>query len=142
MRQGEGNMRALFLVLTLVVLAFPAQSRAEFFWVDANGRVIAPFLTGTYVDDAGLFWVLDPETATVSVLNFNDETLYYTEPGCQGPSYLFAGSHGPRQVFTTGTCSIPRVRPDDLASQEISIASYLYRGISCLPVSGTVRLIP
>src|SRR5262249_54551945 len=82
------------------------------------------------------------ETATVSVLNFNDETLYYTEPGCQGPSYLFAGSHGPRQVFTTGTCSIPRVRPDDLASQEISIASYLYRGISCLPVSGTVRLIP
>jgi len=90
-------MRALFLGLSVVVLVFPAQAGAEFVWVDADGRVITPFLatqqtvilTGSrfseYVDDAGLFWVLDPETATVSVLfDYFYGDWFYTETGLPG----------------------------------------------------------
>ena len=134
-------MRTLFLGLSVVVLAFPAQSGAELVWVDANGRVITPYTaTSIYVDDEGVLWLLDPETATVSVVNFPDEAWFYTEPDCQGPAYLPA-IHSPRQVFTTHNCSVPRVRPDDVASQEITVASRLF-GALCIPWGGTFRLIP
>jgi len=71
-REREGNMRALFLGLSVAILVFPAQSGAEMVWVDANGRTIGPFLGGwygTYIDDAGLQWHVDRETATLYVVN-------------------------------------------------------------------------
>jgi hypothetical protein len=134
-------MRAFFLGLTLAVLAFPAQSRAEFVWVDANGRVIGPYVpTQFYVDDDGLNWLLDPETATLSIFNFNDEPWFYTEPDCQGPAYLLPIPY-PRSVFTTHNCSVPRVRPDELASQQIHVLSRGF-GAICVPLEGTFTLIP
>src|SRR5262249_39571500 len=75
MRQPEGNMRALFLGLVLVLV--PAQSGAEIVWVDANGRTIAPLVgeappilgptsNMAYLASDGLVWTMNAETATVS----------------------------------------------------------------------------
>jgi hypothetical protein len=141
MRQGEGNMRALLLGLAITVLGVPAWSSAEFVWVDANGRVIGPYVaTLFYADDEGLIWLLDPETATLSTFNFNEEPWLYTEPDCQGPAYLTPIAY-PRSVFTTHNCSVPRVRRDGLASQQIHFLSRGF-GALCFPLEGTGSLIP
>src|SRR5262249_28954619 len=135
MRQGEGTMRALFLGLSIVMLVFPARSDAELVWVDATGKMIAPvvgdpfppysIVVTYYLDDAGRFWVLDPETATV----FPPETRYrrYTQPGCMGPFYvspvMFADL-APRRVFKIEGLPTLWVRRDDAAMGLIHLLSY------------------
>ena len=137
-------MRALFLGLSVAILVFPAQSGAEMVWVDANGRTIGPFLGGwygTYIDDAGLQWNVDRETATLYVVNYweSDDWTYFTEPNCEGPSYIRA-SFPPRYVYKLDHWRFPRFRPDWLASQQIQVAS-VRRGL-CQNTEGTGQLIP
>jgi hypothetical protein len=136
-------MRALLLGLFVVVLVFPAQSGAEYVWVDANGRTIGPFLGGwygTYIDEDGLQWNVDPETASLYVVNYWEsyDRTYFTEPNCAGASY--STPFPPRWVYKLNHWPFPRFRPDWLASQEVRVASMRYG--SCQPYAGTLRLVP
>src|SRR5262245_36493125 len=145
MRQGEGKMRALFLGLSVVMLAFPAQSGAEIVWVDATGCVIAPlvgayFAEGAvYMDDAGHFWSLDANLATTSVSYTG--TLYFAEPGCKGPAYVgWALYFLARDVI--GIYGVPGawVRRDDAVFEVISPRSWDY-GAGCEHWNGNVPVV-
>jgi len=136
-------MRTLFLGLYVVVLGFPARSGAEFVWADANGTTIAPLIGGPqqlrtdYMDDAGLLWTLEVNTATVSAVG--DAGRLFTQPGCTGPAYITA--FPPRLVFTIVNLPGGWVRRDDVTAQMMQVASY-DEGHGCLPTNSTISVIP
>ena len=135
-------MRALSLSLFAAVLFLSLEAGAQFVWVDADGRAISPFLDPeTYVDDAGLFWPLDPETATVSDPAQTGGRWFFAEPGCTGPTYEWPVP-APRRIFRTFNCPVPRYRPDDVQSQLITIRSEFTIGIGCQDNAGIVRMVP
>jgi hypothetical protein len=142
-------MRARFLSFSAAVLFLSLEAGAEFVWVDADGRalqplqpfLLSPFLgSQTYVDDAGLFWTLDPETATVSVPHALSSPWFFAEPGCTGPAYELP--FPPRQIFSTPNCTVPRYRPDDVRRQRITVVWRMDNGIDCAPYQSVARVVP
>jgi len=141
-------MRARFLSFSAAVLFLSLEAGAEFVWVDADGRALQPIYpisptifgdTTTYVDDAGLFWNLDPETATVSVPGEAAGPWVFAEPECAGPAYELP--FPPRRIFRTFNCPLPRYRPD-VQSQLITIRSRMDNGIDCAPYQSVARVVP
>lgn len=107
-------------------------------WKDATGAV-ATWDQTTYQDANGRTWFLDVETAQVSPTS-HQASIGYSAAGCTGTAYVPAQL--PRVPFKAGAETVYRLRPDNVASQSVAIASVLPAGGSCLNTTQTWRAVP
>jgi hypothetical protein len=101
-------------------------------WVDATGALVGDQLT--YVDDAGVLWPIDPETARVRAVDLHLlSNRLYTSSDCSGVAYVVAPA--PRQVFDMLDDPTLSVRRDAVVRVDIDAGS-ASSSSGCVQVSG------
>lgn len=107
-------------------------------WVDARGTLVGDQLT--YVDDAGVLWPVDTETARVRIVDLQLLTSrFYTSSDCSGVAYVIPPL--PRQPFISDAPTV-RVRRDDTLPSDVQIGSAVSAGGStCNTASGSRAVI-
>ena len=124
----------------------PADECGVVVWVDATGDRVPGIVTQfglanssqNYVDGGGIIWTIDPESGAIEPVRGPRE-IYFESADCTGTAYVEAFI--PRITFTTFGDPTIRVRPDNLASQQLSYGSLL-DDTGCVPASATVSAVP
>lgn len=102
-------------------------------WVDASGALVGDQLI--YVDDAGVLWPIDPETARVKMIDLQLlSNRLFTSSDCSGSAYVPAPP--PRQAFNMIDDPTLRVRRDTVQRVDIQAGSGSSGG-NCNAISGT-----
>lgn len=102
-------------------------------WVDATGALVGDQLT--YVDAAGVLWPIDPETASVRLVDLHlTSNRLYTSTDCSGVAYVVAPA--PRQAFDMVDDPTLRVRRDT-AMRTVIDAGSGFGGGTCTQITGT-----
>jgi hypothetical protein len=94
---------------------------------DAN---LSVFGAANHIDAAGRMWPIVVETGQFVLSNLYEQSLGFTATGCTGTAYIFGSDPyliEPRTVFRAvgDPATTFRVRPDNLASTTVTIASSL-----------------
>jgi hypothetical protein len=95
-------------------------SGAAYHWVDANGEVVTVGTELGFFDDAGNWWDLNQEDAS---LMFRSAVIYYENADCSGEAWVIADVLKPRQPFALHTGEM-RVRGDAVALESTRTESY------------------
>jgi hypothetical protein len=121
-----------------------ASSGKRLVWVDATGAEVGPAAAAgvssglaSYVDDRGLIWPVDPETARVAEDRFPGFSKLFETSDCTGTAYMVPVA--PRVVFKAPGDPKLRVRPDSLASKSVSV--HTLSGTDCSPTSTDYQVI-
>ena len=107
-------------------------------WVDSTGQLVGDQLT--YVDDAGVLWPIDPESARVKTVDLQLLTSrFYASSDCTGVGYVIPPL--PRQPFISDAPTI-RVRRDTTMPADVQVGSAVsVGGVTCTPVTGTPSVV-